>query len=340
VSGPQPAGRGRPRTPAVGRLRRIPPAVAVALAAVLVVGCSTINDPPEAWNGGVLTVGTGNTTGVFYQVGGGYADAITTHLTGYEALVAPTAGSADNLLRLYAGDVDIALTFADVAADAVRGTGAFVATSPRIRALAAIYRNYTHLIVRNDAGIASLADLRGKRISTGTPNSGTEFLALRLLRVAGVDPDRDIERASLSLPATTRGLADGTLDATFWSAGLPTVGITELLGAARGKVSFLAVDSLLPRLEANYPGTYVSATIPGDTYGLPQAVPTVAVNNLIVVDQAMPEDLAYDLTALIFDHQRELAAAHPEWGTVEPVAAAQTGVVPLHPGAESYYRER
>ena len=239
------------------RLAAVTAAVTVTLAS-----CAGGDDQPEAWNGGVLTVGTGNTTGVFYQVGGGFADAVSTHLSGYEALVAPTGGSADNLLRLGEGDVDVALTFADVAADAVRGTGAFSADAPRIRALAAIYRNYTHLIVRADAGVASLADLKGKRISTGTPNSGTEFLALRMLRVAGIDPDRDIQRASLSLPATTRGLGDGSLDATFWSAGLPTVGITELLGSARGAVRFLPVDSLLSRLEEDYPGTYVGGHDP------------------------------------------------------------------------------
>jgi len=316
--------------------------LAVALAvgpAAGLAGCGGDGGRPRPWHGGVLTVGTGNTTGVFYQVGGGYADAVSQHLDGYEALVAPTAGSADNLLRLTAGDVDVALTFADVAADAVRGAGAFADATPRIRALAAIYQNYTHLVVRADAGIDSLDDLRGKRISTGTPNSGTEYVALRLLRAAGLHPDRDVRRAELSLPATTRGLVDGSLDATFWSGGLPTVGITELFGASRRQVRFLPLDALLPRLEEAYPDTYVAGRIPAGTYGLPADVPTVAVSNLIVVDADMPEGLAYDLTALIFEHQRELAAAHPEWATVEPARASQTGIVALHPGADRWYRE-
>jgi TRAP transporter TAXI family solute receptor len=118
------------------------------------------------------------------------------------------------------------------------------------------------------------------------------------------------------------------------------VGITELFGSSGDEVGFLPVDSLLPRLEENYPGTYVAGTIPAGTYGLPSDVNTVAVNNLVVVDAEMPEKLAYDLTALIFEHRDELAAAHPEWATVEPLRAAQTGVVSLHPGADRYYRER
>ncbi|HYN95678.1 MAG TPA: TAXI family TRAP transporter solute-binding subunit [Pilimelia sp.] len=324
--------------PAVVRrwLARAAPALLVG--AGQLAGCGTADPVPPAWKGGVLTVGTGNTTGVFYQVGGGYADAISTHLSGYEALVAPTAGSADNLLRLATGDVDVALTFADVAADAVRGAGVFAAAAPPIRGIAAIYRNYTHLIVRADADIQTVGDLRGKRVSTGTPNSGTEFLALRLLRAAGLDPERDIVREKLSLTATTRGLKDGTLDATFWIGGVPTVGVTELFGEApKGSVRFLPVDGLLPALEREYPGTYVKGTIPAAAYKLPADVPTVAVSNLIVVDQDMPDQLAYDLTALIFRHRAELAAAHPEWGTVEPDTAAQTTPVPLHDGAQRYY---
>jgi uncharacterized protein len=310
------------------------------LVAALLAGCASFTDERGSWNGGVLTVGTGNTTGVFYQVGGGYADAITSHLKGYEAVVAPTAGSADNLLRLGSGDVDIALTFADVAADAIRGEGTFTGPPRKIKALAAIYRNYTHLIVRTDAKIKSLADLRGKRISTGTVNSGTEFLGLRLLRAAGLDPDRDIVRKSLSLPATTEGLANGSLDATFWSGGLPTVGISGLLDGSRGKIQFLPVDSLLPELERAYPDTYVPARIPTTTYNLPGEVATVAVSNLIVVDEKMPDQLAHDLTALIFAYQKDLGAAHPEWNNVRLDAASQTGTVPLHPGAERYYNER
>lgn len=307
----------------------------VVVALALAAGCAPT--PPDAPRGH-LVVGTGNTTGVFYQVGGAYADVITGHLPGYEAIAAPTAGSADNLLRLGDGHVDIALTSADVAADAVRGRGAFADAARKLSALASVYNNYTHLVVRADAGIKTPADLRGKRISTGTRNSGSEFLALRLLQAAGLDPDRDIKRTSLSLPATTRGLVDGTLDATFWSAGLPTVGITELVGSG-AQVRFLPLDGLLPEVDRLFPATYTAGSIPAAAYGLPGDVPTVMVSNLVVVDEAMPEDLAHDLTALIFAHQQELAAGHPEWGRVQRDMAGRTGVVALHPGAQRFYRD-
>jgi hypothetical protein len=291
------------------------------------------------WQSGQLIIGTGNTTGVFYQVGGGYADVITNHLPGYQATTAPTAGSADNLLRLTSGDVNMALTFGDVAGDAVRGEGAFSGTRPPVRALARLYSNYAHVVVRANAGIKTMADLRGKRVSTAARNSGAESVALRLLAAAGLDPDRDIQRQSLSLPEATRAILAGSIDALFWSAGLPTVGITELMDKGRDIVRFLPADGLLPALEQRYPQTYVAATIPAATYGLSTDVGTVAVANLLVVPESIPDDLAYELTRLIFDYQHELAAVHPEWRNVNRLVAPLTNPVPLHPGAARFYRD-
>lgn len=312
--------------------------LAALLGLVVLTSCA---EPPADgrgyWHGGQLTIGTGNTTGGFYQAGGGYADVISAYIEGYEATSAATGGSADNILRLGIGNVDIAFTFADVAADAVRGAGTFSGSPRSLRALAALYRNYTHLVVRVDAGIDSIADLKGKRVSTGPANSGTETLALRILEAARLNPDRDIIRSTLSLPASTRGIGDGSLDAIFYSAGLPITGIVELLASVRGKVRFLPLAKLLPTLESKYPGTYGVATIPKSTYKWTYDTPTIVVSNLIVVDESMPEELAYSLTSVIFAHQRELGASYPEWTNVQRDLASETGIVPLHPGAQRYF---
>jgi hypothetical protein len=317
--------------------RRRATATAAALLALVLGGCAT-DDPVPPWHSGRLVIGTGDTTGVFYQVGGGYADIITAHLPGYVASTAPTTGGADNLLRLATGDVQLALVSRDVAADALGGAGPFAGSAPQIRALARIHSSYAHLMVRADAGIGSVAQLRGARVSTGAVNSDTDTVALRLLAAAGLDPDGDIVRRSLTLPEATGALRDGRIDAMFWSGGLPTVGISELVD--RAAIRFLPLGDLLPELERSHPGTYAAATIPAATYDLSGDVGTVSVANLLVVATATPDDLAYDLTRLIFDHQSELSIVHPEWRSVDPVTAPATEPVSLHPGAAEYYADR
>jgi uncharacterized protein len=189
------------------------------------------------WHGGRLSIATGNTTGVYYQLGGGYADLITKHLPQYQATAEATGASAENIQRIARGDADIAFTLADTANDAATGAGAFDRPQP-IRALARIYTNYTQVVATKGSGIGAVADMRGKRVSTGSPNSGTEVIALRLLTAAGLDPDKDIQRQSLSLPEAVQGMKDGTLDGSFWSGGLPPGGLTDLTTSRKGDAVF------------------------------------------------------------------------------------------------------
>ncbi len=310
-----------------------------ALAAAVPAGCASPDDPTaQRWHMGELAIGTGNPTGVFYEVGAGYAEVVNRHLTGYEAVAAPTNGSIDNLNRLATGDVDICLAFSDNAADALHGTGPFQDHPQPVRALARTYNNYLHVIARTDRGITSVAGMRAKRVSTGTHNSGTELMAIRALTVAGLNPDKDLTTLALSLADTTAGLATGSIDAMFWSGGLPTTGVVDLFQQAAGQVKFLAVDSLLAALAAKYgAGIYTAATLPRASYGLPADVPTIAAPNLLVVQAGLPADLAYQLTGLLFRYKDELAAVHPVVKDISRDLAPKTDPVPLHPGAARYY---
>jgi TRAP transporter TAXI family solute receptor len=316
--------------------RRALLAAAVALAAG---GCARaqLDSRQQLWHRGQLTVGTGPTNGVFNQIGGGYADVVNRHLPGFEAVAMPTNGAKENLQRLARGDVDIALTYSDVAGEAVAGTGAFVASPVPVRALARLFTAYTHVLVRRDAGIHSLADLRGKRVATGPAGSGTEVVALRVLTAAGLDPAKDVKRTTASLSQMTSAFKAGALDAFFYTAGLPTVGVTALMGQLPGQLALLPTDSVHATLQKAYPGAYTVESIPKENYGLPADVKTVAVPALLVADAAMPSDLAADLTRLIFQFQDELAAVHAEGKNIKRDNAAQTDPVPLHPGARAYY---
>jgi TRAP transporter TAXI family solute receptor len=292
--------------------------------------------PGAAYKNGRLSIATGNTTGVYYQLGGGYADLISKNIPGYHATAEATGASIENIQRVVRGDSDIAFTLADAAGDAATGKGAFTGAQP-IRALTRIYTNYTHVIARAGSGIRSVADMKGKRISTGSPNSGTEYIAMRLLKAAGLDPDSDIKKQALSLPETVQGMKDGTIDGLFWSGGLPTGGITDLTTSLKNKAVFVPLDALLPKLQADYGQVYQPAMLAKAAYKLPADVPTIAVPNLLVVSTEMPDALAKDLTRLVFEHQDDLAKVHPEAKNISRDNGPKTEPVPLHPGARAYF---
>ncbi|MEU5527124.1 TAXI family TRAP transporter solute-binding subunit [Micromonospora chersina] len=312
--------------------------VAALLLAALLAGCGGADTGPRAWHDGRIFLATGNTTGVYYQLGGGYADLISRHLPGYEARAEPTGASVENITRLAGGDMEIAFSLADTAADAVSGRGAFDGQPQPVRALARVYSNYTHVIVRAGGKIDTFADLRGKRISTGSPRSGTDIIAGRLLTAGGIDPDKDIQRLNLSLPETVQRMRAGTLDGMFFSGGLPTPGIKDLLSSAPGAFRLLPLTELAEPLAARYGSVYTTAVLPKEVYGTPAPTPTITVANVILVAADMPDQLAYDLTRVLFTWQGELIKVHPEAANFTRESAAASQPIPLHPGAVRYYR--
>jgi TRAP transporter TAXI family solute receptor len=310
------------------------------LAGMVVLAACGGERKDEAANGdgGRLAIATGNTTGVYYVLGGGYAAVINSHLSGYRATAEATGASVENIKRVVSGQSDIAFTLADTATDAVRGENTFTSPQP-VRALARIYSNYTHVIVRTDAGINKIEDMRGKTVSTGSPNSGTEVIANRLLQVAGLDADKDIRRQKLALPETTDGMKSGTIQALFWSGGKPTSGIQSLFSEAKGKVKFLDLSPYLTKMQTQYTKLYTASTIPKDVYGTPADVPTIAVPNLLVVRDTMSDDLAAKLVGLLFDYKDDLVKVHPEAKNIDIKTAQDTGEVVLHNGAKRYYSD-
>ena len=292
----------------------------------------------EPAGGGRLSIATGNTTGVYYILGGGIASVLTDEVEGTEATAEATNASAENIRLVCAGDSDIGFTLADTAADAVEGRAGFEGEPQSIQALARIYSNYTQVFVRADAGVSSIADLAGKSVSTGSPNSGTEVIATRLLEVNDI-ASGDYEQLRLGLPESVQGMKDGAIDALIWSGGLPTGGITDLVTSLGGDVVMLPLDEELPKMQEAYGEAYAEGTVPADTYGLPEDIPTIAVPNLLVVSDAMPEDVAEQVTRAIFENLDRLAEVHPEAANISVDTATDTGVVPLHPGAQAYFDE-
>lgn len=303
--------------------------------ALLAAGCGGEREDSGGGDaGGRLSIGTGNTTGVYYVLGGGYAKLVGDKLSGYRVTPEVTGGPKENIDRVAKGDDDLGLCSLSWATDAIKGQGAFTAPQP-IRALSRLYLNYTHVVVKSD--IDSLEELKGKRISTGSPGATGELGASRLLEVAGLDVDTDTRRQKISLNESVQGMKDGQLDAIFWSGGLPTSGIQDVTRTLGAKVKILDLSKYVQALQAKYPDIYEVTTIGTDIYKQPAAVKTIAEPNLLIVKDSMDAKLAGDLTGVLLTNLDALAQVHPEGKNITREKAQQTDPVPLHPGAEQWY---
>ena len=290
-----------------------------------------------------LSVATGGTGGVYYPYGGGLAKIISENVPNAEATAEVTSASVDNLKFLRDGKADIAFTLADTLDDAYKGAAAFKEFGKvPAQALAVLYANVTHAVTLTDKGIARIADLKGKVVSTGAAGSGTEVIAFRVLEAAGLNPQSDVQKQALGAAESVNALKDGKIDAFFWSGGLPTAAVLDLANTPRMQIRLLPNDDILPALQKQYgAGLYYRITVPKAAYpGMEADVPVVGVANLLVVDEKMPEGLAYDVTRVLFEKQSELAAIHPEAKNLALERAVEGSPVPFHKGAIRLYRER
>ena len=293
--------------------------------------------------GQFLSIATGGTGGVYYPYGGGLAQLISDRIPGIQATAEVTGASVDNLKLLQQGRADLAFTLADTLAEAVKGSGPFQATGAvPVQTIAILYQNFTHVVVLRDSDIDTVADLRGQRVSVGSPGSGTELIASRVLEAAGIDAARDITRQALGVAESVNALKDGKIDAFFWSGGIPTPAVQDLAGTSGIRIRLLPNAEFAAALTKKYgPGLYAEAQVPSRTYqGVLDDVPVIAVGNLLVASASMPEPLAHDITKLLFDEQRTLIAIHPEARHLAPATSPADSPAAFHPGAIRYYRQR
>ena len=281
-----------------------------------------------------LTIATGGTGGVYYPVGGGYAQIIDQFIPGYTATVEATNASVDNVAFISRGESDFALVLADTALAAYNGTGRFgpggeLPRLSNLRAITVAYSNAVHFITLEGSGINSLADLKGKRVSTGAPGSGTEVSARNILAAVGITYD-DFQVERLSVNETADALRDGTIDAGVWSGGVPTGAVLSL--AETRQIRLIPIsDEEFALIQAADP-TLIRYTFAEGAYRGLAETPSVGTPNLIVVSEAMDEELAYQFTMMLFEHIRIVQAIHPSAFETVPEAALQSPL-PLHLGA-------
>jgi TRAP transporter TAXI family solute receptor len=288
-----------------------------------------------------LSVATGGTGGVYYPLGGGMANVLSRTVPGVEATAEVTSASVDNIKLVGAGKVDIAFTLADTAADGFNGTGKFKSKVP-VRCIAVIYANKSQWVTIEGTGIEKMQDLKGRRISTGAPGSGTETIALRILEAYGIDPDKDIRREKLSVAESANALKDRKVEAFFWSGGVPTAAVTDLAATPGVKVRLLDHADAIPNLVKKYGPLYAKGTIPARSYpGQQKDVQVADVWNLLVVHEKMDEKLVHDIVKSLFENKPDLVAVHSEAANLDLSKQYEVGSpVPFHPGAVRYFAEK
>ena len=291
-----------------------------------------------AAEGGALTIATGGTGGVYYPLGGGIATVIRENVEGWDATVQETNASVDNMLLIDSGGADLALAVGDVVADAAEGAGDFEGQPLEICSLGIMYNNFMQPVTTSGSGIESVEDMRGKTISVGAPGSATEVLAVRILETAGIDPDADIQRRQLGASETVDALRDGTIDAGFWSGGVPTGALVEL--ASTGDMKLVPIGEYADELASQYGDYYVEMEVPAGSYeGQDEPVSLIASPNILVASKEMPEQLQQDITTAIFENKDQLAQVHPAANELDPSTAGDAEFVDTCPGAQQFFDE-
>src|SRR5450759_1608593 len=214
-----------------------------------------------------LSITTGGTGGVYYPLGGGLANILSKYLPGYQATARVTGGSVDNLKLIGSGQSEVAFVMADATWDAYNGQDKFrEGGKVPVRTLMVLYPNRMHVVTIEGTGINKMADLKGKRVSTGSPGSATEVMAFRVIEAAGLDKDKDMKRERLGVAESVNAMKDGKIDAFFWVGGLPTAGVTDLANTPGTKIRMVDHAELAAKMNAKYGNLYASSTIKAGTY--------------------------------------------------------------------------
>lgn len=325
-------------------MKKFLPILLVAIA-LLIVGCAQqgekeVAKTPTATTPQVyhLTILTGGSAGTYYPIGGAIANVINKYVDGVEATAVTSGASVANARQLGEKKAEIAFMQNDIAYYAYNGIEMFEGNPIKsLRGIATLYPEVIQIVTLKDKGIKTVYDLKGKKVAVGAPGSGTAVNALQILEAAGIN-ESNTQFEYLNFKEVADALKDGTIDAGFIVAGVPTSAVMEL-ASVRDVYIVEVPDEIYEKLKEKYP-FYVQYTIPAGTYkGLDSDVKSVAVKATLVTRDDIPEDVIYKVTKAIFEHTDELVKAHQRAKDIKLETALDGMSIPLHPGAEKYYKE-
>jgi uncharacterized protein len=289
-----------------------------------------------------ISIATGGTGGVYYPMGGGLAAVLSKYVPGMQATAEVTGGSVDNLKLIASGKPYVGFSTSDAAQDALKGEDKFKGNKVPVRTLMVLYPNRMHLVTVEGKGIAKFADLKGKRVSTGSPGSATEVMAFRLIEAAGMDKDKDLKRERLGAAESVNAIKDGKIDAFFWVGGLPTAAVSDLANTPGNKIRMVDHADLVAAMNKKYGNLYVQDAIPKATYkGMEVDNHQATVQNILVAAESMDEKTAYNIVKAVFDHKADIVAVHKEAENFKLENQKKDATpVPWHPGAVRYFAEK
>src|SRR5882757_5234526 len=276
-----------------------------------------------------MAIGTGDTGGVYYPLGGAIAKVLSKALPDLHATVEVTGGSIDNLKLIGAGQTDLGFTMADAASDALQGREKFKNAKVALQTLLVVYPNRMHVVTVEGTGIDSIADLKGKRVSTGSPGGATEVMAFRVIEAAGLDKDKDMTRERLGAAESVNAIKDHRIDAFFWVGGIPTAAVTDLAATTGMKIKLIDHADTIEKMNAgSYPGTSKDNAV-------------AEVWNLIVAGDKMSNDDAYTIVKTLVEKKADIVKVHKEAESFSLDNQVQDrSPIPFHPGALKYFKEK
>jgi len=325
--------------------------LALVLAVSLVVaGCGGSGGEGQGGEGGEggegaaettnLLMATGGTGGTYYPLGGAIADVWTEKIEGVTATVQSTGASVENIRLLSSGETDLAMAMNGIAQAAWKGEGDFEGNPvDNIAGAGVIYPEIMQVVAPKDAGIETIADLKGKRVSIGPVGSGTASSAVKILEAYGIDPEKDIEKFQDTFADAARKIKDGQLDAAFAVLAVPAANIVDITTATPVNIVDIEGEGLQKLLEAA--PAFSPYEIPAGTYkGEDEVGHTVAQWASLYVPADMDEELVYNLTKTMYENVETIAKAHDRGNQISLDNAVKGfDPVPLHPGAEKYFKE-